>query len=44
MLVKNIILVYLVGEVVGVDIFKIKAANCPDILPVNILKTTFTKR
>ena len=40
----NILLADLVGEVVRVDIFKIEAADCPDILPVNILETTFNNR
>ena len=33
----------LVGEMVGVDILQIEAADCPNILPVNILKTSFNK-
>ena len=31
----------LVGEVIGVDIFQIETADGSDILPVNILETTF---
>ena len=31
----------LVGEVIGVDIFQIETADGPDILPINILQTTF---
>ena len=40
----NILLADLVGEVVGVDIFKIEAADRPDILPINILETPFNTR